>query len=103
MKISEYLTLIKAGYKKAEIDAIVAAETETPPAEPKPAEQETSPDPKPAETAVLPDFEKILNEKLTAFETKITQSIQNANISNTATQVQSEDDYIANIHKQLFE
>ena len=89
MKVSEYIQLIRAGYTKAEIDAIVAEE-KNPPPQPDP-EPEPQPDPEP--------------ENAPAWATALAQSIEHLQASiqgmNRSKLEQPDDDPLGAVDKAL--
>ena len=97
MKVSEYIQLIRAGYTKAEIDAIVAEE-KNPPPQPDP-EPEPQPDPEPEPQ---PDPEP---ENAPAWATALAQSIEHLQASiqgmNRSKLEQPDDDPLGAVDKAL--
>lgn len=88
MKVSEYIQLLRAGYTKAEIDAIVAEEKNPPQPEPEP---EPQPEPEP--------------ENAPAWATALAQSIEHLQQTvqgiNRSKLEQPEDDPMGDVDKAL--
>ena len=89
MRVSEYIQLLRAGYTKAEIDAIVAEE-KNPPPQPEP-EPEPQPEPQP--------------ENPPAWAAALAQSIEHLQSTmqaiNRASLEQPEDDPMGDVDKAL--
>ncbi len=89
MKLSEILELIRAGYTKAEIDAMQNDATKIEHPEPTPPEPgpepeptpEPSPEPAPTPAPQESETEKLLNALGLKFD-NLTAAIQNANVNN---------------------
>lgn len=68
MNLLDIISLAKAGYKKADIDELLAIQIDEPEPEPQPESTEPdvgakgAPDPSPEETANDPDYEQLYND-----------------------------------------
>lgn len=91
MKLTEIITLLKAGYTKSEISDMVQAEKEAEEAaaaepEPEPAQQEPE-EPKDPE----PDYKKLYEETQAALKQAQQLNINKANSTDSASQETAED------------
>ena len=68
MNLLDIISLAKAGYKKADIDELLAIQIDEPEPEPQPDSTEPdigakgAPDPSPEQSADAPDYEQLYNE-----------------------------------------
>lgn len=104
MKIGEMVTLLKSGYTKAEITAMIAeekAEAEKPETKPE-DKQETKPEEKPETKPEEKPVDKTGNAEILAELKKMNDNMEAMNIMNTVQPVQkSADDVLENLMKEV--
>ena len=82
MKLSEYITLLKAGYTKKDIDAIIEAEKTEPALAPEEKTPEPAQEPKPVEKPVENGENSTGNAEILTAIKDLTAAIQASNIKN---------------------
>lgn len=82
MKLSEYITLLKAGYTKKDIDAILEAEKAEPAQAPEEKTPEPAQEPKPVEKPVENGENSTGNAEILTAIKDLTAAIQASNIKN---------------------
>lgn len=95
MKVSEYIQLLRAGYTKAEIDAIVAEEKNPPPP---PDPEPEQPDPEPEQPDPGPENAPAWATALASSIEHLQQTVQGMNRSNLE---QPDDDPLGDVDKAL--